>query len=287
MKNIIGIDIGASKILFVLMKDKKIIKSKKIKTPKNRKQLIKVLKENIGQVRQSVKISALGLAVAGLLDEKREKILNSPNLKFLNNFALVKVLEKKTGLKVVMENDANCFVLAEAKIGAGRNKKSVFGITLGSGVGGGLVINGKIYQGASGGAGEIGHTIIKFDGPKCSCKSFGCFEEYGGERFFKRKKVFSTDLFEKAKQGDKKARIIFKEYGKYLGITIANLVNLLEPEVIVLGGGITNARRYFLKEAKKEAQKRIISPLAKRNFKIQPAKLGELSGAAGAGLLVN
>ncbi|GAI43456.1 unnamed protein product, partial [marine sediment metagenome] len=188
MKNFIGIDIGGTTIIFALLKKRKVVKTKKINTPKSKKGLIKVLIENIGELKGDLKIKGIGIAVAGVLDKKREKILNSPNLKYLNNFPLAKVLKRKLQLKVIMENDANCFALGEAILGAGRGKKMVFGITLGSGIGGGIVIDSEIYQGALGGAGEIGHTTIKFDGIKSKCGNFGCFEEYCGKRFFQRKK---------------------------------------------------------------------------------------------------
>ena len=284
-KNFIGIDIGGTTIIFVLMRNKKAIRVVRTDTPKSKKGLIKVLTENINDLKGSSKIDGVGIGVAGTLDKKREKILNSPNLKYLNNFPLAKVLARKLKLKVAMENDVNCFTIGEALLGAGKNKKIVFGLTLGSGIGGGLVIDSEIYQGAFGAAGEIGHTIIKFDGLKCRCGNLGCFEEYGGKRFFKRKKVSPGKLEKTADQGKKRVREIFKEYGEYLGIGLANIVNLLDPEIIVIGGGIAKAERHFLKTAKKEAEKRILSPLSKKNFQVKPAKLGEIAGAVGAALL--
>lgn len=280
-KNFIGIDIGGTTIIFALLKGKKIVKTKKINTPKSKKGLIKVLIKNIKELKGDLKIKGIGIAVAGVLDKEKEKILNSPNLKYLNNFLLAEVLRKKLRLKVTMENDANCFTLGEAILGVGRDKKIVFGITLGSGVGGGIVIDSEIYQGAFGGAGEIGHTTIKFDGIKCKCGNFGCFEEYCGKRFFQRKKVSSKELAKRAEKGDKRAKEIFKEYGGYLGIGIANVVNILEPDIIVIGGGIAKAQKHFLEEAKKEAKKRILSPLAQRNLQVKPAKLGEKASVIG------
>jgi len=183
-----------------------------------------------------------------------------------------------------MENDVNCFTLAESVIGAGKGKNIIFGLTLGSGVGGGLVINSKIYQGAFGAAGEIGHSIIKFNGEKCKCGNFGCFEEYGSKRFFQRKKVTSKELEKTTNQGKKNSREIFKEYGKYLGIGIANIVNILDPEIIIIGGGLIHAHKYFMKTAEKEAKKRILSPLSKKNLQIKISKLGAAAGAVGAAL---
>jgi len=284
-KNYIGIDIGGTTILFVLLKNKKIARTIIKNTPKNKNALIKVLKENINKLKRISKTEGVGIGIAGALDKKREKVLNSPHLKFLKNFPLPRVLEKETGLKVKMENDANCFAFGEAILGAGRNKKIVFGITLGSGTGGGLVIDSEIYQGAFGAAGEIGHTTIKLDGEKCCCGNLGCLEEYSSTRFFERKKLSAKKTEEKAARGEKRANELFKEYGKYLGIGIANIVNILDPEIIIIGGGIAGAHRYFLKTAEKEAKKRILSPLSRRNLRIKLAKLGEKAGAVGAALV--
>ena len=285
-KNYVGIDIGGTKIIFVLLKNKKVIKTLKLKTPKNKKELIKVLIENIKDLKGSSKIEGVGIGVAGVLDKKRETILKSPNLRYFKNFSLAKILEKNLNLRVKMENDVNCFTLAESVIGAGKGKNIIFGLTLGSGVGGGLVINSKIYQGAFGAAGEIGHSIIKFDGKKCKCGNFGCFEEYGSKRFFQRKKVTSKELEKAVDQDKKNSREIFKEYGKYLGIGIANIVNILDPEIIIIGGGLVHAHKYFLKTVKKEAKKRILSPLSKKNLQIKISKLGAAAGAVGAALLI-
>jgi glucokinase len=282
MKQTIGIDIGATKISFVLLEKRKAIKKKKIATPKTKAKFIQEIKNNL---KDFPKTNKIGLAVAGILDFKKRVVLESPNLKYLNNFPLIKVLEKELKAKIVMENDANCFALAEAILGAGKNKNIVLGITLGSGLGGGLVINKKIYQGAFKTAIEPGHQTINFNGPKCICGNIGCWEEYCSAKFFKRKGFSAQKLAEKAKQKDKKALAIFQEYGKYLGIGLVNIIDLIEPEIIVIGGGISQAWPYFLKEAKKETNQRVISPLAKKYTKIEISKWGEFSGAIGAGVI--
>ena len=184
-----------------------------------------------------------------------------------------------------MENDVNCFTLGEALVGAGKGAETVLGITLGTGVGGGIVIDGRIYRGAFGAAGELGHMTIKFDGPRCSCSSFGCLEEYCSERFFLKKGGLPQKFYDDAEKGDKKALKIYNEYGKYLGIGLANVINLLDPEVIVIGGGIANAYKLFVKEMEKEIRKRVISPVSKKYVKIKKAALNGLGGAVGAALL--
>jgi len=291
----IGIDIGGSNIKFVLLQLKngikiKILEKKRISTPKKKSEIIEVLKReiknSISEMKNS-KIEGIGIAIASPLNKKGDLILSPPNLPCLKNCRLVKILKKDfKNIPIVSENDVNCFTLAEALIGAGEKAEIVFGITLGSGIGGGLVIGGKIYRGAFGGAGEVGHTIIKFDGLKCNCGSFGCLEEYCSIRFFKRKGFSPKQLEKRIEKGDKKASKIFKEYGKNLGIGLSNIINLLDPEIIVIGGGISKAHKFFLPETKREIQKRVVSPLSKKCVKIRISKLKDFTGAVGAALLV-
>ncbi|MFH1656880.1 MAG: ROK family protein [bacterium] len=287
MQQSIGIDIGATKIIFVLLEDNQVLKKRKIKTPKNQKELVDALRKNITHLLpQKGVIAGIGIGVPSLLDLKREVVLNPPNLTCLKECPLPKIVKGCfEEIPVVMDNDANCFALAEACLGAGKDAEIVCGITLGSGLGGGIVKAKKIYRGAFGGAGEIGHMTIKFDGHQCICGGAGCFEEYASEKFFKRKKINSKELNRKASSGDKQALAIFTEFGNNLGIGLANVVNILEPEIIILGGGISKAGKYFIPAARAEAEKRIISPFSKKYVKIKKAKLGEFAGAIGAALL--
>ncbi len=293
----IGIDIGGSNIKFVLLQIKrnkekgiKILKKKRILTPKKKSKIIEVLKRElknfISEMKNS-KIEGIGIAIASPLDKKGDLILEPPNIPCLKNCRLAKIFKKDfRDIPIISENDVNCFTLAEALIGAGKEAEIVFGITLGSGIGGGIVVNGKIYRGAFGSAGEVGHTIIKFDGPKCKCGNLGCLEEYCSIRFFERKKTTPKQLEKRIEKGDKSALKIFKEYGKNLGIGLSNIINFLDPEIIVIGGGISKAHKFFLAETKREIQKRVISPLSKKNVKIRISKFRDFTGAVGAALLV-
>lgn len=277
----LGVDIGSTNIKFVLLKESKVFKKRKILTPKSRDKLIKVLEENIKELVPQGKIRGIGIGVPGPLNKKRDFILNPPNLKCLANFSLAKKIEKDLKIKTRMENDVNCFSLAEASLGAARKAKIIVGLTLGTGVGGGIVQRSNIYKGAFGSAGEIGHMTIKFDG-----NNSGSLEEYCSEKFFKRKNLYSKNLDEKAKRGDKKALKTFEEYGRYLGIGIANIINVLDPEAVVIGGGISKASKFFLKTAKQEVKKRVFSPLSKKSVKIKMAKFKDFAGAIGAALII-
>lgn len=244
MKQAIGIDIGASKIIFVLLKNNKAIKRIRIPTPKNRSLLIKALKHNLTEFPKA----KIGIGVPGIV--KRNKIIKCPNLKYLNNLNLSK--ELKTEIKI--ENDGNCFTLAEAFLGAGKNKKSVLGITLGSGLGSGLVINKKIQDNL-----ELGHMIIKPNGYKCSCGRKGCWECYASAKYLKRKGV---------------SKKTFKEFGQYLGIGLNKALKSIKPDIIVIGGGISKSWKKFLKETRKQIK-----------TQIRVSKLGEEAGAVGAALI--
>lgn len=292
----IGVDIGATKTNFVLLNlsrlnlDRfKVVREIKVLTPKTKKEIIRILEENIRCLIPGIKqseISGIGIGVPGPVSPNGDLILNPPNLTCLKNYPLAKIVEKELKTKTVMENDVNCFTLAEARLGAGRGARVVFGITLGTGVGGGLVMNNEIYGGSRGAAGEVGHMTIKFDGPKCSCGSVGCLEEYCSERFFTKKVLKPKEIEDRAREGNKKALEIWKEYGRYLGIGLSNVINLLDPEVIVIGGGIARADKFFLSETKKEVKKRVISPLSKKYVKIRMAQLGDFANAIGAALLL-
>jgi glucokinase len=298
MKYSIGVDIGATKISFVLLKEFFIIARKKIQTPPKKNIIIKTIEENINNLIVNIpksEILGIGLGVAGPLNKKGDIILNPPNLKTLSNLKLAKIIEKDLGIKTKMENDARCFALAEALMGAGKGKESILGITLGSGIGGGLVMtNGKtknsklkIYRGAFGGACEVGHMIINFnEKSKCSCGNFGCFEKYASEKFIKTKsRIPSIKLEEKAKAGDGRAKKIYEEFGRNLGIGLANLVNILDPKIIVIGGGFAKTGKLIMEPAKKEMKKNILSTESKKSVKIEMAKLGDFAGAIGAALL--
>ncbi len=290
MKYSIGVDIGKTKISFVLLKNWRVISRQKVFTPKNKKGIIKTVEENIKKLINDIPkrdILGIGIGAPGPLNKKGDLVLNPPNLKSLKNCPLAKIIEKDLKIKTRMENDVNCFTLAEAILGAGKNQETVVGITLGSGIGGGIVIKKKIFRGAFGSAGEIGHMVIKSDGFKCSCGNQGCFEEYASEKFLKRKsKLLPLELERKAKKGDKKAKRIYQELGRNLGIGLTNIINILDPDIIVIGGSIAKAGSLILNPAKKEVEKRVLSPQSKKSVKIKVAKLGEFSGAIGVALLL-
>ncbi|MBU1074954.1 ROK family protein [Patescibacteria group bacterium] len=171
-------------------------------------------------------------------------------------------LERAFDLPVFLDNDANCFTLAESLAGKGKHHPIVVGITLGTGIGGGLVIDHKIYHGRRE-APEIGHTTLDYNGPQCPCGNSGCFEEYVGKKgiawLARKYDLPTTDgygLYTLAKRGNIKALRAWREMGKYLGIGLVNVINSYDPDVIILGGKISRAWKFFSLSMRKEILKR-------------------------------
>lgn len=289
----IGIDIGGTNIKGVLMDGKQIIArvSVSVKSRTNRKMIINQISECIELLRKKRKINRIGIGVASPVDFKIQKILNPPNIKGLKNLQLGKIISKKFRIKTIIDNDVHLMVLAESIFGAAKEKKSIVGLAIGTGVGGGILINGKIIRGKSGTAGELGHMTIVKNGWKCSCRSRGCLEAYvseGGQEKLAQeilgKKMDSLALQRLAEKGNKKAIKAWKIIGENLGLGLANIVDILNPEIIVIGGGIAGAGKLLFEPAISAMEKNIVSKRA-RKTKVVRAKLGKFAGAIGATLL--
>jgi len=271
----------------------------RIQHPTQSKTNKKILLEQIFKyieklIKKGKNISGIGIGIAGPVDFENQKILNPPNVVILKNLELGKIIEEKFKIKTIIENDGHLMTLAETILGAGKNKNNVIGITLGTGVGGGIVMNKKIIHGKTGTAGEMGHMSIDRHGRKCSCGSRGCLETYLGEggirktsyEFF-NKRIRSYDLHQMARKGNSKAIQAWKEVGKHLGAGLANVVDMFNPEIIIVGGGIARgAGELLMNPAKKEMRKNILSKSAKKTSVVL-AKLNEYAGAVGAALLLN
>ena len=247
----LGIDIGGTKTKAILLdiKSGRRFSAFNGKTPKNFSVFKNFLGKNIKEIIKKNKISGIGIGLPGMI--KNGKLLKAPHLPFLKNWQAKKFFSK-FGKKIMIENDSRCFLIAEAKMGAGKAHKNIAAVTVGTGIGGGLMINGKIYRGA-GSAGEFGHIII--DNKKT-------LEGLGAKNAFK-------------KRGDR-SRII--------GIGVANVINYFDPDLVILGGGGVFRGGVNMEKVKKVARKNIISPISKKT-KIVRGKLGEDAQAIGAALL--
>lgn len=288
MTKVIAIDLGGTKVEGILVNDKlKVIKKKRIPTsPKNDK--IK-LANNISDLIKELDdgtVKKIGFSIAGFIDNKGkwQLIHNIPC--FVE--ADFKKLFSKLNKKIVVENDAVCLALSEARVGSAKEKKNVVGIILGTGVGGGIVIEGKAYTGSTGGAGHLGHMVIDPNGIKCGCGHKGHFESWcSGPNIIKRyhlkggnKKI--TTLKEMIIRNDKISRNVMNETIDKLGIAFSNIIHTLSPDAIVLGGGVSNLK--FYPQIRKATAKYSIKPLAKNTIIIKN-KLGDSSGIYGAAIL--
>jgi glucokinase len=286
---IVGVDLGGTKIRAGLIGrfdvKKEITLLTNAKQGKNK--ILKTLFEAIDYVFQD-DVKEIGIAVAGNTDGR--KIIEATNIKSLNNLNLSQIISKKYGIKSFLENDANAFALAEYHFLKKKNPKlrNIVGITLGTGVGGGIIIDGEIYRGSFYSAGEIGHMSIASNGIKCSCGNYDCFEVYCNgkalERYyyeFTKKKLQST-MITNSLSKDKNALKAVYEYSKYLGIGLVNIANIFSPDYIVIGGGISKLNEIY-KPAIKHFKKYAIR--AVKNTKIIKSRLGDNSIIIGASLL--
>ncbi len=241
------------------------------------------------------KVAGIGVGFPGPLDVERGIVFNPPNLKGWQEVHLKDILEEEMGRPVVLENDANAAALGEYWRGAGRGVGSLVCLTLGTGVGGGLVLEGRVWHGAKGIAGEIGHMTLVKNGRKCGCGNRGCLEAYCAcrgiittmkellERYDVRPKgVITLERIGRwARAGDSLAQRTIRETGISLGIGIANVANILNPEMVILSGGITNLGEYLFGPLREEVKKRAL-PKAVEGLKIVKAELGDNAGVIGA-----
>jgi glucokinase len=195
---------------------------------------------------------AVGLAAAGWIGADRRSVIFSANFPSWREEPLVEQLEARSGLPVVLENDANAAAWGEFRFGAGAGTNSMAAITLGSGVGGALVVNGALVRGFHGAAGEIGHSVMITDGYPCNCGRHGCMENYVSGRSINRRALpvlGDADLYALARAGDERALELYTEFGGYLGRGLANVAMLVNPERVVVSGGVAEAFDLFVEPA--------------------------------------
>lgn len=278
----IGVDIGGTKMSAVLLAGQSAAADYTLATPKdNLEHFLIMLKALIEPLLDKAKagggiVNGLGLGVAGMLNFKENKVVEAPNLPLLNGFKLSADLAVRLGVdKIMIDNDASCFLRAEMRFGAGKKYKNAFGITVGTGIGGAWFYNDEIYQGAHGSATEAGWLTVDFkEGIRLE------------EAYHKLMKNSPAALAEEAYRGDILAQKSYDEFGHYLGISLANVVNLIDPQIIIVGGGVVESSELFLSRTKKIMRQYIKSPEAKV-VKIVKSKLGANAGAIGAALLIN
>jgi len=272
----IGIDVGGTKIKAGLVSKGKVEKVLTVKTKSRgtKQQVINQLVDLIDQllINNKSKVKSIGIGVPSIVDVKKGIAYEFTNIKSWKKVNLKTILEKKYKIPVHINNDANCFALGEKYFGVGKKHKNIVGIIIGTGMGAGIVINGKVYCGNTCNAGEFGRNIFKN----------GEVEDYCSGKFFKKKyKISGKDLSEKAKQGNKKALKVFNEYGTNLGQSLAMVVNAVDPELIVLGGSVSKSYKFFEKAMKKSLQKYVFKhTYAKLKIKVSRTKNVAVLGAS-------
>jgi len=306
----IGIDIGGTKILVgVIDETGNIIHKTKI--PTDAKNSYMCVRDDVANVMDDVlrecgisrnDIKRVGIASAGQIDKQTHNILFSPNLGW-HNVPLKQDIEKIFGIETFIENDVNAATYGEWKFGLNGVPDDVVGVFVGTGIGGGLIINRKLYRGFTNVGGELGHITLNPYGYRCNCGNTGCFEAYCGgsyiiERVRKQIKggykgkiwdiidgnvdtLHAGHIEDACLSGDEYCEYAWREVIEYMGAAMASIANLLNPEVIILGGGVVYGTRYFVDDVKGVMEKRAM-PASIRGLKIEKAKLGEDSAIAGA-----
>jgi len=300
---VIGVDLGGTNLRTALLSvDGDILDKRKEPThaADGWKKVVGRLVNNINQQRaiaeqRGMHVMAVGVGAPGIIQMDKGIVVKSPNFPDWNNLPLRDELEKALHVPVIIENDANAAALGEQWLGAGCGIDSMILLTLGTGVGGGIVLNNKIWQGADGMAGEVGHMTLIPDGRQCGCGNTGCLEMYASARGIVQSyreasgmtgaaqdsAVTSQMVYQGARNGDPVSLRVMKEMGRLLGIGIANLINIFNPQMIVLGGGVKDAWDLFIGATHEEIMRRAFQVPAERT-KIVPSLLGDDAGMIGA-----
>ncbi len=314
MKNkrfIIGIDVGGTSIKFGVIENNRILSEITLPTFafENPEKVLNQVKKGIEFLLEKYSVKnflGIGIGFPGTVDAEKGIVSSAPNFTNWKNINVRKALSK-FNLPIFIDNDANCAGLGELYFGRGQKLNNFVMVTLGTGVGGGIIINKKLFRGDGGAAGEIGHITIDYSGPICKCGKRGCVEAYVGNNYIKQRainklseypdslilefadhdlnKIEPKILYEAARKNDTLAIKILKETGHYLGIGLANISNILDIKHFIIGGGVANAGKILLVEVEKSIKEHGVRSIVK-DIKVFSAKLKNRAGIFGAGCLV-
>ena len=305
-KYVVGVDLGGTKIYTALVDlEGNIIKEKTVETLANEGEqaVMGRIIDTINYVIDGTdkdSIRSIGIGSPGPLDVKNGIIIENSNLPF-KNFAIVKTIRETYDLPTYLDNDANVATLGEFMFGAGKGTENMVFITASTGIGGGAVLNGKLFRGATGNALEVGHTIVATEGPRCGCGNVGCAEAFGsGTAIGKRAKeavasnvettlknyedVTAKEVFKEAANGDRVAKNILETSLTYLGIAVANTITNFDPEKVVIGGGVVNGGDIWLDTIRRVVSERCMKTFVE-NCTVEKAVLGGKAGVLGAAAL--
>jgi len=314
-KYAIGVDLGGTSIkLGIVTNTGKLIDKISIRTEaeKGPKTVLENIKSGIKQLavttsKNKLRIEGIGIGCPGVVTPGKGIVENPPNLPGWSKVNVGKIISQEFKKRVHVDNDANAAAIGELTFGSGRKFKSFVMITLGTGVGGGIIMNKKIYHGDFGAAGEIGHISIDYNGPKCNCGSYGCIEAYAGNQYLRERvrtelkkhpesklwKLINNDLSKvsprnvqlAAETGDAFSKSVIDELGMHLGSAFASLCNVLDISVFIMGGGIAGFGKPLFDCIRQTIAKRVMAPIRPR-VKVLPAKLRNDAGVKGASALV-
>lgn len=312
---VVGVDMGGTKILAAVInaKGEIIQQAKRATKPKKGpdgviRRIERCIREAIDRAElKPSQIRAIGIGSPGPLDPETGVIIFAPNLGW-SNVPLKAKLEKSLDIPTFVDNDVNVGTLGEYAFGAGQGVKNLVGIFVGTGIGGGIILDRQLYHGINKTAGEIGHMIVKANGPRCGCGNFGCLEAIASRTAItkelrkailkkgkkskllklndgKLNQIRSQAIAKAVKRGDKPTIKVMQRAGKYLGISVASIVHFLNPEMIILGGGVIEAMGDSLLDPIRHAAAEYALPTTMDGVQIVEATLGDNAGVIGASVL--
>lgn len=289
-QNTLGVDIGGTKLKAIALSSQNEI-LKELSIPSQADQGPKFVR---GAVQEAVKLfqnsgigfAGIGIGCAGSVDHHAGVVRNSPNFANWSNVPLRDWIQEDFKVPVTVENDAKCAVYSEWKVGAGKGCQNLILLTLGTGIGGGLVLDGRLYRGATGTAGELGHLSIHTEGLPCPCGNQGCFERYCSATAVKNqaKGVSPKEVFSKASIVPEYKKII-DEFIFNFQVALVGIANIFDPELILLGGAVTDGLAIYLDEISKHVKTHAF-PAVGSKLSIKTTQFKNLSGSLGAALLV-
>lgn len=304
-KYVIGIDLGGTKISGAVANFKGDMLSQYTIPTKAEEGESAVLQRIIAVVEKVIeesnvdkeKIVSIGIGSPGPLDAKKGMIITTPNIPF-KNFNIVKPLVDRFNIATYLDNDANVAAIGEYAFGSGKGTDNMVFITVSTGIGGGAVLNGKIYRGNTCNALEIGHMTLEKDGPRCNCGNYGCAEALASGTAIAKaareqvekglntslsnyKKITAYEVFREAEKGDTVAQNVLNKALNYLGICVANIITSFDPEVVIIGGGVSKGGNIVFEKVNEVVKKRCFKAMFE-STKIVPAALGTDAGVKGA-----
>lgn len=305
----VGLDVGGTKVLGVAVDadaPARVLAEERIATPDGGAGLVEVLAELLEVVSTAGPAAAVGVGVPGLVD-RAGRLHMGPHLRRIHDLPLAELLAARTGLPTAVDNDANCHAVAEHSCGAAAGAEEALVVTLGTGIGAGIITGGRLLRGATGFAGEPGHMVVDPEGPPCPCGKRGCWERFASGTGLGRlardaahggrldavvelaggdpEAVRGEHVTAAARAGDAGAQDVLGRFAHWIALGVANLVNILDPSVVVIGGGLVDAADLLLPEVRARFADLVMAADQRPEVPILPAALGGTAGAIGAAVL--